>query len=112
MRHRRQIDGAFVEPTNAAFFDVIKPATKALFVTAAAGTAVYIDLAVRAARRAFGTGQWPRLKASERGAVLRRSAALIRDRLDEIAALEARDNGKPLPETRWDVGDATFCFDH
>jgi betaine-aldehyde dehydrogenase len=112
MRHLLYIDGAFVEPVNDGFLDVIDPATETVFAQAAAGTAADIDLAVQAARRAFDTGPWPRLPAAERSAILRRAAALIRDQLDEIAALETRDNGKPLPEARWDIGDAAFCFEY
>ena len=77
----------------------------------AAGQAEDIDRAVRAARKAFDAGVWSDLPAADRAAALRRIAKGIRDRVDEIAALETRDNGKPLPEAKWDIEDAAFCFD-
>ncbi|OXC71763.1 Aldehyde dehydrogenase [Caballeronia sordidicola] len=51
------------------------------------------------------------MSGAERGAVLRRIAKGIRDRLPELAEIEVRDNGKPLPEALWDLGDAAGCFE-
>ena len=52
------------------------------------------------------------MPAAERAAALRRIAQGITDRLPEIAAAETRDNGKPVPESEWDVGDAAFVFSY
>ena len=112
MRETLFIDGAWVEPCEGRFLDVHDPATEAIFAQAAAGTAPDVDRAVAAARRAFDHGPWPRMSAAERGAVPRRAAQMIRLGQAEIAALEVRDNGKPLPEELWDVADAAFCFEY
>jgi aldehyde dehydrogenase (NAD+) len=55
-----------------------------------------VDLAVRAARRAFDEGPWPRARASERIRVLRRIADLVREHGDELLRLQALDNSVPL----------------
>jgi aldehyde dehydrogenase (NAD+) len=55
-----------------------------------------VDLAVRAARRAFDEGPWPRARANERIRVLRRIADLVREHGDELLALQALDNSVPL----------------
>ncbi|MDQ1644432.1 MAG: aldehyde dehydrogenase [Cryptosporangiaceae bacterium] len=55
-----------------------------------------VDLAVRAARRAFGEGPWPRARAKDRIRVLRRAADLIRENGDELLRLQALDNSIPL----------------
>jgi len=55
-----------------------------------------VDRAVRAARRAFDDGPWPRTRAKERIRVLRRIADLIREHSDELLAIQALDNGIPL----------------
>ena len=55
-----------------------------------------VDSAVRAARRAFDDGPWPRARASERIRVLRRIADLVREHGDELLALQALDNSVPL----------------
>ncbi len=106
------IDGAFVAPGACGRFEAINPATETAFAQIAAGTAEDVDLAVQAARRAFDHGPWPQMPAAERAAALRRIAQGISDRLAEIAAVETRDNGKPLPESEWDVGDAAFVFEY
>jgi betaine-aldehyde dehydrogenase len=106
------IDGAFVPAASGASFDAIDPATEEVFARVGAGGAADIDAAVRAARRAFDAGPWPKAPAAERARVLRQIAEGLRARADEIALIEVRDNGKPLPEAKWDLGDAAFCFDY
>jgi aldehyde dehydrogenase (NAD+) len=55
-----------------------------------------VDRAVRAARRAFDEGPWPKTRAGARGKVLRRIADLVREHGDELLALQALDNSVPL----------------
>ena len=105
------IDGAWVEPAEGGRFAVIDPATEQPIAEVAAATAADVDRAVKAARRAFDAGPWPRLSGGERAAVLRAIAEGIRARLGELAAIEVADNGKPLPEAEWDIGDAAGCFE-
>lgn len=109
---RLYIDGAFAAPAAGGSFPAIDPASEQPFAHVAAGQAEDIDRAVRAARRAFDAGVWSGLTGAERGAYLRKVAQGLRARLAEIAAIEVRDNGKPLPEAEWDVGDAAFTFDY
>lgn len=106
------IDGAFCDAVSGGGFEAINPATEAPFAIIAAGQAEDVNIAVRAARRAFDDGSWSQLPAGERAAALRRIASGITERLPEIAAAETRDNGKPLPEAEWDVGDAAFVFSY
>jgi betaine-aldehyde dehydrogenase len=112
MRNLLYIDGAFVEPAAGVFMDVVDPASEEVFARAAAGSRVDVEAAVQAARRAFDHGPWPRMPAAARAVILRRVAADIRANLEQLALLEMRDNGKPLKEARWDVGDAAFCFEY
>ncbi|MCO8649807.1 aldehyde dehydrogenase family protein, partial [Burkholderia multivorans] len=105
------IDGRWVAPARGRSFDTIDPSDETVIAPVAAGTAEDIELAVAAARRAFDEGPWPRMTGAERAVVLRAIAQRIRDRLPELAELEVRDNGKPLPEAMWDLGDAAGCFD-
>src|SRR5207302_3536155 len=64
------------------------------------GTADDVDLAVEAARSAFEGGAWPAMTASERGKTLWRLADLMEQHADELAELEALDNGKPFTIAR------------
>ncbi len=74
-----------------------------------------VDRAVRAARRAFDEGPWPRARATERIRVLRRIADLVRDHGDELLELQALDNSVPLSFGSVYATSPTFVadvFDH
>lgn len=105
------IDGQWLAPAKGGSFDTFDPSDETLLARVAAATAEDVDAAVRAARRAFDEGPWPRMSGAGRAAVLRRIAEGIRGRQQELAELEVRDNGKPLPEALWDIGDTAGCFD-
>jgi betaine-aldehyde dehydrogenase len=106
------IDGAWVAPVQGGTLPVIDPATEEVFHHIAAATEADADAAVAAARAAFDHGPWPRMTGKERAVYLRAIAQGIRDRLPDLARIEVRDNGKPLPEAEWDLGDAAGCFDY
>ena len=111
MQTKLYINGAWVEPAKGGTLPVIDPATEQVFHHIPAATAEDAEAAVQAARAAFDHGPWPRLSGKERAVYLRAMAQGIRDRLPELAAMDVRDNGKPLPEGEWDLGDAAGCFD-
>ncbi|WP_157263995.1 aldehyde dehydrogenase family protein [Azohydromonas aeria] len=112
MRTQLFINGQWADPVRKGTFPVVNPATETVIHHAPAGTAEDIDAAVKAARAAFDDGPWPRMKGAERAKYLRAMAKAIRSRQDELARLEVADNGKPLPEASWDIGDAAGCFDY
>ncbi len=62
----------------------------------AEASAENVDQAVAAARRAFEEGPWRSMSAYERGRIMYRFADLIEKNIDELAALESLDNGKPV----------------
>ncbi len=111
MQTKLYIDGAWVAPIEGGTLPVIDPATEEVFHHIPAATAPDAEAAVRAARDAFDNGPWPRMTGAERAKYLRAMAQGIRDRLPELARIETRDNGKPLPEAEWDLADAAGCFD-
>ncbi len=97
---RMLIDNTWVESISGKTFDVYNPATGDVLATVAEGDARDIDLAVKAANKAFRTGAWPSLSPSERGRLLWKLGDLIEKNLDEFAELESLDNGKPLTVAR------------
>ncbi|TCA94448.1 aldehyde dehydrogenase family protein [Rhizobium leguminosarum bv. viciae] len=111
MRSELYIDGQWVKPAKGGTCEVINPATEEVIHRIAAATAEDVDLAVKAARRAFDRDGWPKLTGARRAGYLRAIADGIRARQAEIARLEVLDNGKPFPEADWDVADAAGCFD-
>ena len=60
------IDGAWVEAQSGKTFEVLNPATDKVIARVAEGEAPDIDIAVRAARRAFDSGPWSTMTASDR----------------------------------------------
>ncbi|MBI3144883.1 MAG: aldehyde dehydrogenase family protein [Pseudogulbenkiania sp.] len=106
------INGIWKYPVKGGTFDVINPATEEVIHQAAAATEEDVDEAVQAARNAFDQGPWPQMSGHERAHYLRAIANGIRAKLSELARIESIDNGKPLPEAEWDLGDAAGCFDY
>jgi acyl-CoA reductase-like NAD-dependent aldehyde dehydrogenase len=80
------IDGKWTDASGGTF-DVINPATEEVVAQAPNGTRADLDKAVRAARRAFDEGPWPRTTPAERAAALERLIANLEKRKEEIRAL-------------------------
>src|SRR5438552_7276949 len=78
------IGGKWQDSVSGKTFPTINPATGETICQVAEGDKADIDLAVRAARRAFEEGPWPKMSASERGRLLHRLADLIEQNLDEL----------------------------
>src|SRR5919109_1033822 len=93
------IGGKWLDSASGKTFATVNPATGETICQVAEGDKADVDLAVKAARKAFEEGPWPRLSAAERGRLLHRLADLIEQNVDELAALETLDNGKPLRDS-------------
>jgi len=92
------IDGAFVPPASGEYFESYDPYTAKPWSLVARGGAGDVDRAVEAAARAFEHGEWPRLNATARGALLRRLGDLVAANAQRLAEIEVRDNGKLISE--------------
>jgi aldehyde dehydrogenase (NAD+) len=91
------IDGEFVDGRGSSF-KTINPATEETLAEVAEASDADVDLAVKAARRAFRG--WSRMSGKERAKYLFRIARIIQERGRELAVLESIDNGKPIKESR------------
>lgn len=111
MQEKLFIDGKWVAPLLGGMLPVVDPATEEVFHHIPAATVADVDLAVKAARKAFDEGVWPRFTGTQRAGFLRAIADQVRQKKDFLAWLEVRDNGKPLPEAAWDMDDVAGCFD-
>ncbi|HYR59096.1 MAG TPA: aldehyde dehydrogenase family protein, partial [Chthoniobacteraceae bacterium] len=94
------IDGEWVDSVSGRTFETINPATGEVITRVAEGGKDDIDRAVAAARRAFESGAWKKMTARERGRLLYQFADLLEENIDELAALETLDNGKPINDSR------------
>jgi len=92
------VDGRLVAPLDGRYLDVVEPATGQTYARCPDSDAADVALAAAAAQRAFPA--WSRLPAAERAQHLNRLADLIEQRLEEFAAAESRDSGKPLALAR------------
>ena len=81
---------------------VFDPSNGEPFAEIARGNATDISVAVRAARQAF-EGEWGAMNPADRVRLLNRVALKLIEHEDELAALEARDTGKPLRQARADA---------
>ena len=95
------IDGEFVDGhgSDSSAFKTINPATEEVLAEVAEADATDVDIAVKAARRAYAR-VWSRMPGSERAKYLYRIARIIQERGRELAVLESLDNGKPIKESR------------
>jgi acyl-CoA reductase-like NAD-dependent aldehyde dehydrogenase len=85
-------------------FSVIEPGTGASMAEVAEAGSEDARRAVDIAVRAFEEGPWPKTNATERGRVLLRASTLVRERLEDLAQLEARNAGKPIGDARDEIG--------
>ena len=77
-------------------FETLDPATGRVITTVAQAGAEDVDRAVRTAREALADGPWSRAPAAERARLMNRLADLVEANGEELAELEALDNGKPV----------------
>ncbi|BCQ24786.1 betaine-aldehyde dehydrogenase [Caballeronia sp. NK8] len=95
---RLYIGGEYVDATSGETFDTLDPATGETLARVQQASQADIDRAVRSARE--GQREWAAMTAMQRSRILRRAVDLLRARNDELAAIETRDTGKPIAETR------------
>ena len=104
------IANRWVAASSGATLPMIDPSHGEAFASIASGSAVDVDRAVGAARRARD-GAWGRLAPAEKGRLLSKLARDILDHADELAQIEARDCGKPLRQARADVAACARYFE-
>ncbi|MEN1937497.1 aldehyde dehydrogenase family protein [Paenibacillus sp. 102] len=104
------IDGKFVPAVSGKTFDVWNPATEEVLAVVSEAGEEDVNLAVRAARKAFEEGAWSKISAAERAHLIYKLADLIDENKEELAQLEALDNGKPYKQALED--DIAGTVDH
>ncbi|MDI5889689.1 betaine-aldehyde dehydrogenase [Halomonas rhizosphaerae] len=91
------IDGRRTAATSGETFSVINPFDGSRLAEVQQAAEADVDAAVAAARK--GQRAWAAMTGMERGRILNRAVALLRERNDELAELETRNTGKPISET-------------
>ncbi len=104
------IGGEYVAASSDEHLTSTDPATGETIAEVAAGTEADVDRAVAAASDAFSA--WRTKSPVERGRIVERVGTILRDRTEELARLESRDQGKPLSQARQDVEGAARYFEY
>lgn len=109
-RRELLIGGERVRPAGDEYLDIVDPATGDTFAAVAVADDSDVDRAVRAATAAFPA--WRDTDPAVRGRTLNRIAESIRDHADDLAAVESRDQGKPISQARSDLAGAARYFEY
>jgi betaine-aldehyde dehydrogenase len=94
---RSLIGGESVTSTTGETFTTIHPGTNTVICEVEQAGQREVDAAVASAREGFQV--WSAMAAMERSRILRRAVQIIRERNDELAALDTLDAGRPIAET-------------
>lgn len=111
-RYDLLIDGRSVPSASGKTFITTNPADNEPLAEVAEGGVEDVNRAVAAAKRAFEDGPWGRMTALDRQRILFNLARLVREHLDELATLETQDCGKPIVESRADIGNVANTFEY
>ncbi|MCS5591470.1 MAG: betaine-aldehyde dehydrogenase [Gammaproteobacteria bacterium] len=96
MQQHLYIHGAYVKANSDEFFETINPATNQVICKIDQANEADVEKAVLSAEKGFAV--WSAMSAFERSRILLKAVAILRERNDELAALEVMDTGKPLQE--------------
>jgi acyl-CoA reductase-like NAD-dependent aldehyde dehydrogenase len=87
---------------------VLEPATEGVLETVPRAGVEEVDAAVARAKATFPA--WAAVAPGDRARLLLRVAALVEERLEELATLEARNAGKPIADARGEIGMVAETF--
>src|SRR3954454_22236125 len=98
---RMLIDGKWCEADSGRTLGVINPATEEVITEVAYGGRAETRRALEAAAKAMPA--WMKLSSWDRAKVLKKTADLMRERLDSIARTLTMEQGKPLMEAKAEI---------
>lgn len=104
------IGGQWVRASSPARTEVVDPATEEVWGSVPDADAQDVDATVAAARTAFDSGVWSRLRPSERAELLLRIADEVEKRAQPLALTNTRENGSPIAETAGAAANAASIF--
>ena len=102
--HGNFVDGHEIEAGDGALIDVHNPATGAVIARIPNSTPADVDRAIKSSRAAFESREWGALSLRERSRLVNRLADAFEANLDSLYRLETMNNGRPVNETRAQLG--------
>src|ERR1700742_2995135 len=106
------INGEWTEGTSGKRIPVYDPSTEEVIAEIPDASEADVNAAVAAARHAFDEGGWPQTTAQDRGRILFRIAAKLREQAPLLAEMESRNCGKPIVEAEYDIADTATSFEY
>jgi len=103
------IDGKWAQPAEGKSLPVVNPATGKEIGRVAHAGRPDLDRALEAAKKGFEV--WRDTVPAERAKIMRKAAALVRERVGEIASLLTQEQGKPLAEAKTETLSACDIID-
>ena len=110
--YQQHINGQWVSSSSGKTFPVYEPHTEEILAQVVEATATDVDLAVKAARAAFDSGEWPKKTPQDRAQILFKLAAKVREQHASLSEVEARNTGKPIVEAEGDISAVAEIFEY
>ncbi|MFF3099992.1 aldehyde dehydrogenase family protein [Viridibacillus arvi] len=105
------INGEWIGDDSNEWLPVFNPSNGELIAEIVKGQKEHVDEAVHAAQVAFESDEWKKVKPYERGQLLVRLAAHIRNNAEQWSKWECEDVGKPISQAKADVEAAARYFE-
>jgi aldehyde dehydrogenase (NAD+) len=102
-QYQLYVDGKFCDAASGKTADSINPATEEAWARVARAGREDTERAIRAARKAFDEGPWPRMSQADRARILTQIADGLQARAQEIAVVETQDSGGTIRKTGGDL---------
>lgn len=101
------INGKYEASESGKKFEVKNPSTEEVIATVSEASEKDVDKAVKAAKDAFDNGEWTKMDADSRSQLIYKFAELLHENREELAQIEALDNGKKYQQALEDDVDGT-----
>lgn len=101
MERKLFIDGAWQDAADGNRITINDPATGEFVGSSALASRKDVDIAVEAAATALPS--WAETHADQRAKILLRAGDLIAERVDAIAEMLTREQGKPIPDAKKEI---------
>jgi acyl-CoA reductase-like NAD-dependent aldehyde dehydrogenase len=106
------IDGAWSGAADGATFERRSPYDGRVVATYPNSGIEDAERALRAARRVFDAGEWPRTPAKQKAAILRKAAELLMADMQEMSTVVASEVGKPITMAQGEVAQGADVLEY
>ncbi len=103
------VDGRWRTGGDNEVIPVLNPATEEVVAELCMANAADLDEVIASAERGFDT--WRQVNAADRAALIRKTAALLRERVEDMARVLTVEQGKTLAQSRWEINGTAAYFD-